>query len=115
MKKALAKCNTFVLAAIIAALILLVFMAINGLLYSLAGFIIGLSRWGGEINVTYGPGMILEHYYPLTAEPVSDSTSLIFSPALAIFSYLIFFVISIFIARSVKEKAEWSQIKESKK
>ena len=114
MKKVVSKCNTFVLTAIIAALILLAIMGINGLLYSLAGFIIGIPMSGGEITVTYGPGMILEHYYPLTAEPVSDSTSLEFSLALTIFCYLIFFVISIFIARSVKEKAEWSLIREGK-
>ena len=112
MKRALAKCNAFVLAAIIAAAILLVIWGINFVLYKSCGFIIGLPMFGGEISVTHSFGMILEHYYPLTAEPVSDSTSLTFSPVLAIISYVVIYVISLIIARVIKNKAAWSMIKE---
>ena len=114
MKKVLNKCNKYVLAAFIAAAILIVILAINLLLYNLAGFIIGLPASGGEISVTYGIGMTLKHYYPLTTltDQVQDSTSLTFSPVSMIFWYLVLYVIAIFIAKKIKDDVEWELIRE---
>ena len=112
--KALKRSNIFVLAAVVAAGLLLAIWSINGLLYLIAGTIIGLPFSGGDIVVTYGFGMILEHYYPLGSIGVEDTTSLTFSPVGIIIGYVILFIISIFISRIIKNKAEWDLIKQEK-
>lgn len=91
LKRILNDCNTYLLAAFMAAGILLTFLALNALLYHLAGFIIGLPMSGGEIVLTIiavAIGFIFDVIYIAVGDLVIGKI-MYFFPAVIFFSYII--------------------------
>ncbi len=97
MKKSIIK------SGIIALGITTVMAIVNYILGICFNTIIGIKFWGGEYSCTYGFGILLERFYPLTTadDPVKSYTSVGFAPlnflltvvALFIICFIICFII----------------------
>ena len=89
MKKRLIK------SGIIALGITTVMAVINFILGICFKTIIGIKFWGGEYSGTYGFGILLNKFYPLTTadDPVQSYTSIAFAPLNFILTVVLLFIV----------------------
>jgi heme/copper-type cytochrome/quinol oxidase subunit 3 len=93
-------------AGLISLIISTILMFANFLLGKLAGNILGIILWGGEMSDTIGFGVRLFKTYPMSAidEPVVSSSSLYFEPISFIITVLLIMVIAYPICCSIEKR-----------
>lgn len=106
MKKSLIK------SGIVALGITTVMAIVNYILGTCFKTIIGIKFWGGEYSGTYGFGILLERFYPLTTadDPVKSYTSVGFAPLNFILTVVALFIICFIICFIINKYKKRKQI-----
>jgi len=101
-----------ILAGVIAAAATLVMSVINFFIGKITGEIIGFTFYGGEYSCTYGFGVKLEEFYPLSSadNPIAPSSHIEIVPLhfvlIVILLWVIIFLIWSLICKIKRTKAE---------